>query len=157
LANLLLTCPSKGQNADRINMAVTSKPKSAATGSAPKDLWDKVDIIAKALIPVAVALSVLLWNSERTKRDTAAQMITIATSILTSPPENSAPNALRQWAISVLQSPQDPPTLTDEAAASLAIQTIPWGNSNFDGRTMEEILRRVPTSVVIPALPTPDP
>jgi hypothetical protein len=90
-------------------MVIRAKLKATpANELPPKDNWDKVDIIGRALIPVAVAFSVLLWNSERTSRDTAAQMITIATSILTAPPDTITPSALRNWAIAALQSPEDP-------------------------------------------------
>ena len=115
-------------------MALATKPKaSTAADARPKDNWDKLDIIGKALIPVAVALSVLWWNSERTSRDTAAQMITIATSILTATPDTATPNALRDWAIEVLQSPENPPKLTDEAAAALSKETLPsWLSMSAD-------------------------
>ena len=110
-------------------MALRARSKGPGTSERPaKDCWDKIDIIVKALIPIVVALSVWVWNTEKASRDTAAQMITIATSILTAPPENSAPSALRQWAIDVLRSPKNPPTLTNEAAIALSKESLP---SNF--------------------------
>ena len=111
---------------EEVSMAARPKPKMELGAKPPeKDVWDKVDIVGRALIPVIVALSVLFWNSERTARDTAAQMITIATSILTTPPDQSAPSALRSWAIEVLRFPENPPTLTDEAATALKTEFIP--------------------------------
>lgn len=112
---------------------VIPKPKrrtAKAEEHPPKDVWDKLDILGRAAIPVIVALSVYLWNSERTSRDTASQMIAVATAILTAPPEQSAPSALRGWAIAVLQSPHDPPLLTEAAALALqkeALPSQPWG------------------------------
>lgn len=101
---------------------------SAETAAAakPKDFWDKIDIVARAAIPAIVAFSVWLWNAERTARDTAAQMITIATTILAAPPDKPAPSALRDWAIDVLQSPENPPTLDDEAAQALRMEGLPF-------------------------------
>lgn len=112
---------------DQEDMATRPRPKAAkADEPVPKDAWDKFDIVVRALIPGVVALSVYVWNVERTSRDTAAQMISIATSILTAPPNQSAPSALRQWAIAVLRSPQDPPLLTKEAAIALEKETLPF-------------------------------
>jgi hypothetical protein len=53
-------------------------------------------------------------------------MITIATSILTAPPDQSSSDALRKWAIDVLKSPENPPKLTDAAATQLYWETLPW-------------------------------
>lgn len=109
------------------DMATKPRPKATkADEPVPKDAWDKFDIGVRAAIPVIVAFSVYLWNVEKTSRDTAAQMITIATSILTAPPDQSAPGALRQWAIAVLRSPQDPPLLTEDAAIALEKETLPF-------------------------------
>jgi hypothetical protein len=143
---------------------MTTRPRPKATKAdepVPKDVWDKVDIIVRALIPVIVALSVYLWNVERTSRDTAAQMITIATSILTAPPEQATPNALRLWAIAVLQSPDDPPTLTDEAAVALRTQSIPF-YFGLGGKLLSEKdnlkLEGFPVSPFEPRVtPVPDP
>lgn len=130
-------------------MALKAGTKGSETTERPvKDRWDKLDIIAKALIPVIVALSVLLWNNAKTSRDTAAQMITIATSILTAPPENSTPSALRQWAIAVLQTPSDPPALSDEAALALTKESIPWVQ---DWETMRSIFNGNPQSGAEPS------
>jgi hypothetical protein len=112
---------------DQEDMTTRPRPKAIkAEGPMPKDNWDKFDIGVRALIPVLVAGSVYLWNVEKTSRDTAAQMITIATSILTAPPDQSAPSALRQWAIAVLRSPEDPPLLTADAAIALEKETLPF-------------------------------
>lgn len=95
-----------------------------------KDCWDKAEVISKVfagvLTPVVVALSVYLWNVEKSKRDTAAQMASVAVSILMGKPEEVAagPDPLRSWAISVLRTPQDPPPLSAEAAKALEFNKL---------------------------------
>ena len=137
-------------------MALKTGTKCSETTERPaKDRWDKVDILAKAFIPIVDAGSVLFWNAQKTSRETAAQMITIALSILTAPPEKSAPNALRGWAIDVLRSPEDPPALTDEAAVALSKEAIPWVSNTSDAAAAIneaiELISKFPNS------PTPDP
>jgi hypothetical protein len=97
-----------------------------------KDCWDKAliagQIVGSILIPVVVGISVWSFNSERTQRDTAAQMVSIAVSVLTVPADENliGENALRQWAIYVLQNPDDPPALSDEAAQLLLTDKLSY-------------------------------
>ncbi|MCB5200847.1 hypothetical protein LGQ03_16540 [Loktanella sp. TSTF-M6] len=87
-----------------------------------KDWWDKTEVLSKLigalLIPVIVAVSVWVWNSERTLQQTSSTMTQIAVGILTGPPSPET-QPLRAWAISVLQTPDAPPALSDEAALAL--------------------------------------
>ncbi|UPT53263.1 hypothetical protein [Synechococcus phage Yong-L1-251] len=88
-----------------------------------KDFWDKLDIGARAAIPVVIAVMVLFWNSERTKAESAAKMTEIAISILTQVPSSEAEQGtdpIRSWAVKVLQNPSKPPALSDDAAAQLS-------------------------------------
>lgn len=108
-----------------------------------KDWWDKSAIIISALgtilTPVIIGLSVWWWNSDRTQRETASQMISIAVSILTLPPTelDTKMSPLRSWAIDVLQNPSDPPVLSDEAAVALEVEAIPmWGNPFPSGKSL---------------------
>ncbi|WBU53299.1 hypothetical protein [Paracoccus sp. SCSIO 75233] len=102
---------------------------------AEKDIWDKFDIIGRItgaiLIPVAVAYSAFTWNAQRTQSQVMATMAQTATLILsteTSPnasvEEMNALNILKSWAITVLQYPERPHSLSDEAAAELKSMTL---------------------------------
>lgn len=147
---------------DQEDMSTRPRPKATkADEPVPKDAWDKIDIVGRAAIPIIVAVSVFLWNTERTSRDAAAQMITIATSILAAPPDEAAPGPLRSWAIAVLQSPENPPTLTAEAAVALKTQSIPFV-SDFGGKFLQGFgdmkLEEFPVSPFEPRVtPLPDP
>jgi hypothetical protein len=93
--------------------------------SEKKDWWDKTDIVARAvasiLVPIVVGASVWLWNTESSRQSTASSMTRIAVSILTEPVDegNDRQDPLREWAIEVLKSPDDPPVLGNEAAEVL--------------------------------------
>lgn len=93
-------------------------------GEKPKDNWDKAEVLSKVagsvLVPIVVAIAVFAWNSERTKQQTAASIMPLAISILTTAPTDDDTTALREWAISVLNDPSDPPALTGKAARSLS-------------------------------------
>lgn len=104
----------------------------------PKDAWDKWDIVLKALAPVAVGIMLLVWNSQRTTQQTAAAMTEIAIGILTKEPEPSGSNALRIWAISVLENPSSPPTLSKQAATELTRESLP--SLRTYGDAMAEII-----------------
>lgn len=92
--------------------------------TAPKDKWDKADILVKAVVPIAVGALLLVWNSQRTTAQTATAMVEIAVGILSS--EVSPDDIpLRQWAISVLQNPSDPPPLSLEASDRLQLVPLP--------------------------------
>lgn len=96
-----------------------------------KDVWDKAEALSKVvssvLIPLVVAIALWSWNSERTQQQTASAMTEIAVGILTGEPSTET-EPLRAWAVSVLQSPSDPPNLSDEAASTLqGIELDVWG------------------------------
>ncbi|MBO9399135.1 hypothetical protein J7400_20865 [Shimia sp. R9_2] len=90
-----------------------------------KDIWDKLEIAGKVtgavLVPVTIAYSVYLWNAERSALQTSATMTGIAVSVLTAENIDGVRNssALKDWAIAVLEAPEDPPRLNDEAAQQL--------------------------------------
>lgn len=86
-----------------------------------KDIWDKLDICSRLIIPILIATSVWLWNHERTKTETAARMTEIAILILTSDrATDNEPDPIRLWAVNVLQDPSSPPPISLEAAAQLS-------------------------------------
>lgn len=90
----------------------------------PKDFWDKADIVLRAIVPIAVGLMILAWNSQRTTQQTAAAMTEIAIGILAENPVEGS-NALRHWAIQVLRDPGNPEKLSDEAAKQLEFEALP--------------------------------
>ncbi|MBF9036655.1 hypothetical protein HKCCE2091_20665 [Rhodobacterales bacterium HKCCE2091] len=92
--------------------------------SSSKDNWDKAEIIGKiaigSLVPIVLGISAIVLNNQISQRSRSADMIRIAVGILQEDPAEEAPdNALRLWAISVLQNPADENALTEEAASQL--------------------------------------
>lgn len=118
-----------------------TQAKSAAPPPVPKDRWDQLDIISKALagvlIPIVLGYSVYAWNAsrtrseadandQRTRSETATNMLAVAVGILKNPvPTDKAGKALRDWAITVMQNPSNPPMLTEAAAKDLASEPLP--------------------------------
>lgn len=97
-----------------------------------RDGWEKVEILAKILgailIPIVVGILGWQWNTERTRQSQFANMTEVAIEILRTSPEDPsivADDYVRDWAISVLQSPESPPVLTDEAAQQLRYKNLP--------------------------------
>ncbi len=94
-----------------------------------KDFWDRLDVFAKVvgsiLVPSVVAGSVYFWNAERTEQATRTQMIEIAIGILSAETTQALglgeKDPLREWAVDVLESPRDPPPISQ--AASIALRT----------------------------------
>jgi hypothetical protein len=122
-----------------------SGERSFSRASKGKDIWDILDVVGKFVIPAAVAFVVYLWNVEATKRNTATQMIGIATTILSQPPESGTPDALRDWAVGVLGSPANPPTLSPEAMEQLKKTGIlAWDMAAIESiKRMNDILRSI--------------
>jgi len=93
-----------------------------------KDVWDKTEIVGKTigavLIPTIVALAVYIWNSERTKQQTASSRVQMAISILEQSSAEVDNRALREWAIAALNSPSDPPPLQGAAAEQLVLKGL---------------------------------
>jgi hypothetical protein len=69
--------------------------------SEPKDSWDKLEIIGKVMLPVALGLSAVLVNLEISNRQLRAEKNQLALSILSSPVEPSKVEhtPLRRWAV----------------------------------------------------------
>lgn len=92
-----------------------------------KDIWDKAEIVSKFLVPLVVAISVLIWNGQRTRADTSATMIKIALGVLQSDIDPKKPDAaLREWAIEVMRNPDSPPRLSEQAALELSSYPFDW-------------------------------
>ncbi|MBU3033633.1 hypothetical protein [Tritonibacter mobilis] len=124
-----------------------------------KDWWDKVEISGKflgaVLIPAAVAISVYSLNSTASERATAAQMAGIAVGILMedSSDKPSSGDALRVWAVDVLQNPGQVTPLGTDAAKQLYFEGLP---TFFPG--MLEAASMTPKFEILPELrPEPRP
>jgi hypothetical protein len=112
--------------------------------SEPKDFWDKAEIVGKVLVPIVVGVSVWLWNVERTKFQTTATMTQIAIGVLTGEPSENGSDALREWAISVLRNPSNPPELSDSAATQLSGEGFRWpALSAADITNIEESVKAI--------------
>ena len=108
-------------------------------GNSEKDGWDKAEVITKIfgslLIPVLIAFFFYAWNQDRTEKTTIATNIELAMEILRSPPlEDGSDERLRQWAVSLLQSPTDPDPFPDRSEIWLRYTT---SNSVLCERTDE--------------------
>lgn len=86
------------------------------------------------LIPLAIGVVTVVINSENSKRDTSAQMASIAVSILSEKPDGDLEGSdpLREWAITVLEKPGEVIPLNASAAQELRSRSLNfWG---FDGQ-----------------------
>ena len=84
----------------------------------PKDLWDKAEIVSKIggalLIPVVLGTWGVIWNSRFEVEQAVSGRIELAMAILKAPPiGDGSDTSIRQWAVSVLQAPVDPPEFPD--------------------------------------------
>lgn len=98
-----------------------------------KDFWDKLEIFGKSvavvIVPAILAVLTWNWNTEKTRRDTAARMTEIALGVLQQDLEaKPTVNALRLWAVEVLQHPSNPPDLTEKAAQQIRQDGLPAMN-----------------------------
>lgn len=114
-----------------------------------KDRWDKAEVIAKVfgslLIPVLIAFFFYAWNENRTEQITTATNIELAMEILRSPPlEDGSDERLRQWAVSLLQSPTDPDPFPDRGEIWLRYTT---SNTILCERT-EEVRKELAKAVL---------
>ena len=95
-----------------------------------KDCWDKLEIVGKfvgaILIPLAIGGATFVINSENSKRDTSAQMASIAVSILSEKPDSDLEGSdpLREWAITVLEQPGEVIPLNAAAAQDLRSRSL---------------------------------
>lgn len=116
-------------------LAVAAKMKVLDLLKTEKDFWDIVEIFAKLfgaiLVPSVIAYSVFTWNSERSKLQARASMIDVAVRVLMAKETDPRNETLREWAALVLQSPSNPPRLSDEAVVALQSE----GLTSFDLRT----------------------
>lgn len=115
---------------------------------ASKDWWDKAEICGKVLgaviVPLAVAGVALIWNGQSSARQSAAQMSAIAIGILqTEPKPGLDSSALRDWAVSVLQDPTDPPKLSEEAANEMRFMGLPLAEFSKSAIELENMMRRL--------------
>lgn len=83
-----------------------------------KDRWDKAEVISKIggaiLIPVLLGVWGVIWNSRFEVEQAVTGRIELAIAILSAQPIGDGSDAsIRKWAISVLQSPIDPPEFPD--------------------------------------------
>jgi hypothetical protein len=133
-----------------------TSPRTKNDDPPPKDCWDKVSILftgaTGVVVPIVVGLSVYFWNTERTSKESAAQMVTIAIGVLTEEPKEGN-DPLRVWAIEVLKDPTSITPLTDDAGEALLLRNVPaWGGlvpsskllppPSEEGQIIQEPLRR---------------
>lgn len=105
-----------------------------------KDCWDKGliigEVVGKVLTPIVIGVAALIFNSQTSQREQAARMTQIAVGILSEKPEyspgNTQPDPLRNWAISVLQRPDETIPLDEEAADALRKQGLSLVFSGVD-------------------------
>lgn len=117
----------------------------------PKDHWDKAEIIAKFLgavfVPLVVGISVWAFNVQAGRRDTAAQMAQIAVGILSQQPTDgkTGGDALRSWAIDVLQNPTEVNPLSPDAANQLRFSPLMLWKDIPESKfaTIPELLERL--------------
>jgi len=85
-----------------------------------KDPWDKFEILSKflgaAIIPIAVAASVFVWNDQRTKGEVALMKLRVAVDVLSAEPIEDNPDNedIRRWAAGVLSDPTQQSTTNPE-------------------------------------------
>lgn len=74
---------------------------------------------AIVVVPVTVATFTYIGSWAAASRAAGAQMVGIAVGVLSSETNKTESQPLREWAVSVLLNPQNPPALTDAAARDL--------------------------------------
>ena len=87
-------------------------------------IWRIREVQAKiagaVVVPVAVAIIAAVFSNAATSRQVSAQMVGIAVSILQAEiKEDGSDQAMRRWAVSVLESPTAPPPLTPDVGEAL--------------------------------------
>jgi hypothetical protein len=71
-------------------------------GSKEKDRWDKADVVGKWLIPVAVAVATIWFNSALKEREARQNTFEVAIGILKAP-NSGETQQLREWALGVFR------------------------------------------------------
>jgi hypothetical protein len=85
--------------------------------SKSKNLWEKADIISKWLIPVAIALATIWFNSTLKEREARQKTFEVAIGILQAPKSDET-QQLREWALGVFQD------VSGKAYAGLPIKAV---------------------------------
>jgi hypothetical protein len=85
--------------------------------SKSKNLWEKADIISKWLIPVAIALATIWFNSTLKEREARQKTFEVAIGILQAPKSDET-HQLREWALGVFQD------VSGKAYAGLPIKAV---------------------------------
>lgn len=129
---------------------------------ASKDWWDKAEICGKVLgaviVPLAVAGVALIWNGQSSARQSAAQMSAIAIGILqTEPKPGLDSSALRDWAVSVLQDPTDPPKLSEEAANEMRLMGLPLADLSQKLRALQDAMKQLNADGLVPPVISVEP
>lgn len=87
------------------------------------DAWNKFDL-GKIVIPFLVAVVAVILNAQVSKRAITGTKLEVAVGVLSQEPSEGT-NALRKWAIEVLQDPTAANHLGEAAAAELRKQALP--------------------------------
>lgn len=69
----------------------------------PRDCWDKLEIVAKVALPLAIALVGFFLNSGLKERELRAQYVSLAIDLLQHPDTTAEGAALQQWAAAVVE------------------------------------------------------
>ncbi len=85
--------------------------------------WIKFDMW-KIVVVLVIAVTAVMLNAQIRKREIAGAKLDIAIAVLSQAPSEGT-NALRKWAIEVLQAPQADNDLGEAAAAELRKQALP--------------------------------
>lgn len=64
--------------------------------------WKKINVIAQLAIPIGILVATLIYSNASQEKELSAQYLNLAIEILRDPP-NEGKEALRDWAISLLQ------------------------------------------------------
>ncbi|MEO1607094.1 MAG: hypothetical protein AAFU34_17415 [Pseudomonadota bacterium] len=95
----------------------------------PKDWWDKFEIAGKVAgavaIPAVLGLAAVYLDDRISQRERASELMALAIDILTGQPSVDDIEPIREWAISVLGSPEAPPPMSAEALDALRQQPLP--------------------------------
>lgn len=111
------------------------KQVDASMRDKPKDIWDKFEIVGKVAgavaIPIVLGFATVYLDERISQRERASEMTKLAISILTSKPTDKDGQPIREWALSVLTSPDSPPAMSEEAIEALRQKPLP-GRSRLE-------------------------
>jgi hypothetical protein len=94
------------------------------TQNSKKDIWDKLEIITTALIPLAVLLVGMILNSTIKTQDVRATYVEIASNVLRDVGNKELPPGLTIWALNILDESSPAPIPPELRAAALGSEIL---------------------------------